>query len=105
MTDSQALSEGTLRDWLRPIEDPELNMSLEELGLIYDIRIQEGNVDVDMTLTSPGCPAADYLVQQVKDRLEEHESVKTAKVQLVWEPKWDAKEMASEEAKEKLGLW
>jgi len=99
------LDRETILEWLRPIEDPEIQMSLVELGLVYDIRIDGSRVDVDMTLTSPSCPAAPYILDQIRKRLLEHEGVKEAAVKIVWEPKWDPKTMASEEAKEALGLW
>lgn len=93
-------------EWLRPVQDPELHMSLVDLGLIYSAEEEEaGRVKVAMTLTSPGCPAGDYLVEQVRIRLLEHEKVEIAEVEIVWEPKWNPVEMASEDAKEALGLW
>jgi len=101
------LTPEALKEWLRPIEDPEIFMSLVDLGLIYacDITPETGHVSIRMTLTSPGCPAAGYLVDQVQKRTMEYPGVKEAKVDLVFEPKWDPHTMASEEAKEKLGLW
>jgi len=103
---SETLNKEALLDWLRPVQDPELFLSLVELGLVYDCRLEgEEKVKVQMTLTSPGCPAAGMLVEQVRTRLLEHEKIKDAEVELVWEPKWDPHEMASEEAKEALGLW
>lgn len=102
----EKLAPSVLMDWIRPVQDPELFMSLVDLGLIYKAEEEEpGKVRVEMTLTSPGCPAADYMVHQVKERLLEHEKVNEADVEIVWEPKWDPKEMASEEAKDSLGIW
>ncbi|MCM0606484.1 MAG: DUF59 domain-containing protein [Xanthomonadaceae bacterium] len=94
-----------LKEWLKPIQDPEILMSLVDLGLIYTCDFKEGKVDIKMSLTSPGCPAADYMVSEVKKRVLEYPGVTDATVAIVWEPKWDPKEMASEEAKEKLGIW
>jgi len=94
-----------LKDWLKPVQDPELSMSLVDLGLIYEAELEEDTAQVKMTLTSPGCPASDYLVEQVRRRLLEHEQVTKAEVEIVWEPKWNPQEMASEECKEALGLW
>ncbi len=101
------ISPEQLKEWLKPIEDPELFMSLVDLGLIYDCEYQpaESKASVRMTLTSPGCPAAGYLVDQVKKRLLEYPGVKDATVELAFEPKWNPQDMASEEAKERLGLW
>jgi metal-sulfur cluster biosynthetic enzyme len=94
------------KEWLRPVQDPELHMSLVDLGLIYAATVNDEEVaEVQMTLTSPGCPAGDYLVEQVRSRMLEHDKVAAAKVEIVWEPKWNPVEMASEDAKEALGLW
>jgi metal-sulfur cluster biosynthetic enzyme len=101
------MSEQDLLQWLKPLQDPELNMGLVDLGLIYRCEIQADSqtVKVQMTLTSPSCPAAGYMVDQVKKRILEYPGIKDADVELVFEPKWDPHTMASEEAKEKLGLW
>jgi len=103
---SNTFDENELKEWLKPVEDPELFLSLVDLGLIYRCYETEPNkIKIEMTLTSPGCPAGDYLVSEVKKRMLEHENVKDAEVEIVWEPKWDPNTMASEEAKEELGLW
>ncbi len=94
-----------LMEWLQPVEDPELFMSIVDLGLIYKAQVDNGVATIEMTLTSPGCPAGDYIVNSIKTRAEEHKKVKTATVEIVWEPKWDPSTMASEEAKDKLGIW
>ncbi|HTL11994.1 MAG TPA: hypothetical protein VL588_05880, partial [Bdellovibrionota bacterium] len=65
----------------------------------------ERDAEVRMTLTSPGCPAGGYLVSEVQKRMREHPGIRDARVEIVWEPKWDPKTMASEEAKEQLGIW
>lgn len=101
-----SLKEADLLEWIRPVLDPELNMSLVDLGLIYEAVPNEDNeVSVKMTLTSPGCPAGDYMVQAVRSRLLEHEEVEKAHVEIVWEPKWNPAEMASDEVKDKMGIW
>ncbi len=98
--------EAGLKEWLKPVEDPELFISLVELGLIYEVDAEpEGKVAVKMTLTSPGCPAGPYILDLVKKRLLEHKDVKDVSVQIIFDPKWDPREMASEEAKDKLGIW
>lgn len=93
------------KEWLKTVIDPELRMSIVELGLIYECKQEGGRVDVIMTLTSPGCPAADELIHAVKTRVIEHPDVQEVHVELVFEPKWDPKTMASEEAKDILGIW
>ncbi len=102
------VTEAELREWLQPVEDPEMRMSLMDLGLIYRVHITSKEIEVDMTLTSPTCPAAGAILEQVKNRLMEHPQIKQLRhvdVKLVWQPKWDPKTMASEEAKEKLRIW
>lgn len=94
-----------LMEWLRPVQDPELNLSVVDLGLVYGVSVDSGKANVEMTLTSPGCPMGDYIVKEIKGRLLEHPDVKEAEVGIVWEPKWDPQTMASDEVKEILGLW
>lgn len=101
----KAPTQEILMDWLRTVEDPELFMSLVDLGLIYSIHIEDGNVNVKMTLTSPGCPSAGYLVEQIKERTMEYPGIKSADVMIVFEPKWDPSTMASDEVKDRLGIW
>lgn len=102
---SEAIDQVVLLDWLRPVEDPELFMSLVDLGLIYSVKVENGKGAVTMSLTSPGCPAADHLVSEVKRRLLEYPGVTEAEVQVVFEPKWDPRIMASDEVKDRLGIW
>ncbi|MEA3476886.1 MAG: SUF system Fe-S cluster assembly protein [Bacteroidota bacterium] len=89
---------------LKTIFDPEIPADIYELGLIYEIRIDDDNkVDILMTLTSPNCPVADSLPLEVKEKVQHIESVKSAEVELTFDPPWD-QEMLSEEAKLELGL-
>lgn len=96
-----------LRQWIHPVQDPEMGHSIVDLGLIYKVEYSatEQNARVEMTLTTPACPAAGYIIQQVKDRILEHPAVKTAQVELVWEPKWDPKTMMDEDLKDELGIF
>ena len=108
MSELPSLSnEAAIKEWLKPVEDPELYLPIVDLGLIYTCTLDTGtgSAEVNMTLTSPGCPAGQYLVDSVSKRMKEHPSVKDVKVNIVWEPKWDPKTMASEECKETLGIW
>ncbi len=105
---NKVVSQEEFLEWLKPVQDPELHMGLVDLGLIYEVKASphdSTDVHAKMTLTSPGCPAAGYLVDQVKNRLLEKPGVKSAQVEIVFDPKWDPKVMASEEVREKLGLW
>lgn len=91
-------------DVLRDIFDPEIPINIYDMGLIYDINITpENTVDVKMTLTAPGCPVAGTLPPMVGRRIEAIPEVKSAKVELVWEPAW-TREMMSEVARLELGL-
>ena len=89
---------------LRTIQDPEIPVNIYDLGLIYDVGVSDdGRVDIKMTLTSPGCPVADMLVQQVQMRIEAIEAVSEATVELVWDPPWSRDRM-SDAAKLTLNL-
>ncbi|MBQ0020581.1 MAG: DUF59 domain-containing protein [Bacteroidales bacterium] len=90
---------------LRTVYDPEIPVNIYDLGLIYRIDInEEGDwLQVDMTLTAPNCPAADFIVLDVRTKLETIEDFKRVDVNLVFEPEW-TKDMMSEEAKLELGF-
>ncbi len=96
------IEEGIVR-MLKTVYDPEIPVDIYNLGLIYKIDVQEGGeAVVDMTLTAPSCPAADFIMEDVRQKLESVEGVTTATVNLVFEPEGD-KDMMSEEAKLELG--
>ena len=89
---------------LKTVYDPEIPVDIYNLGLIYRIEVHEdASLEVDMTLTAPNCPAADFIMEDVRLKLEEVSGVKEVKVNLVFEPEWD-KDMMSEEAKLELGF-
>ena len=89
---------------LKTVYDPEIPVDIYTLGLIYRIELHDdGTLDVDMTLTAPNCPAADFIVEDVRIKLDGISGVKEAHVNLVFEPEWD-KDMMSEEAKLELGF-
>ncbi len=89
---------------IKTVYDPEIPVNVYDLGLIYRIDLREdGILEVDMTLTAPNCPAADFIMADVIDRVESVEGVKRAKVELVFEPEW-SQEMMTEEAKAELGF-
>ena len=95
-------TEEEIREVLKTVEDPELRMSVVDLGLIYGIkRDDEGNVDITMTLTTPGCPLNEYIPDQIRKAVSKLEGIKEVNVDLVWEPRWTP-EMMSEEAKQLL---
>ena len=89
---------------IKKIYDPEIPVNIYELGLIYDIIVDDkNNVKIDMTLTSPNCPVAESLPNEVKESVKEIKEIKNVDLNLVWEPPWD-KSMMSEAAKLELNL-
>ena len=91
-------------DVLKTVYDPEIPVDIWNLGMIYKIEVNDdGTVDLDMTFTAPNCPAADFIVEDVRTKLESVEGVKAANLNLVFEPVWD-QSMMSEEAKVELGF-
>lgn len=94
---------------LDEVEDPELELSIVELGLVYDVRIEIKNdlphAEIDMTLTSPGCPAAAEIMAATHRAALATEGVESVHVNLVWSPRWDPKIHASEDAKMDMGIW
>ncbi len=89
---------------IKKIYDPEIPVNIYELGLIYNINVDnKNNVKIDMTLTSPNCPVAESLPNEVKNSVKELNEVNDVDLNLVWEPPWD-KSMMSESAKLELNL-
>ena len=89
---------------IRKIYDPELPVNIYELGLIYDVFVNEDNeVKILMTLTSPNCPVAESLPQEVEEKIRSIDEVKTAEVEITFDPAW-TKDLMSEEAKLELGF-
>ena len=96
-----------LLEWLKPVQDPEMFLSIVDLGLVYETAILDDGkkAQVKMTLTSPHCPVADVFVDSVRKRCLEYPGVVETDVKLVFEPKWDPATMASDEVKDRLGIW
>jgi FeS assembly SUF system protein len=89
---------------LKTVYDPEIPVNIYDLGLIYKVDVDdEKNVCIDMTLTAPNCPAVDFIVEDVRMKVESVEGVSHVEINLVFEPMWD-KDMMSEEAKLELGF-
>lgn len=105
MTDELAIQEKVI-EMLKTVFDPEIPVNIYDLGLIYNIELSEEAtvLRVDMTLTAPNCPAADFIVEDVKQKLETIGGLKKVEVNLVFEPEWN-KDMMSEEAKVDLGFF
>ena len=97
------IEEGII-DMLKTVYDTEISVNVYDLGLIYKIDLaDDGELVIDMTLTAPNCPAADFIMEDVRQKVESVEGVTSAQVNLVFEPEWD-KDMMTEEAKLELGF-
>ncbi|SET17166.1 metal-sulfur cluster assembly factor [Prevotella sp. kh1p2] len=105
MTQEQkTLLEERIVDVLKTVYDPEIPVNIYDLGMIYKIDVKDdSSVDVDMTFTAPSCPAADFILEDVRTKLESVEGISVANVNLVFEPAWD-QSMMSEEARIELGF-
>ena len=102
--EEKAKIEERIVEVLKTVYDPEIPVDIYNLGLIYRVELQDnGQLEVDMTLTAPNCPAADFIVEDVRLKLDGIEGVTEAKINLGFEPEWD-KDMMSEEAKLELGF-
>ena len=96
-------TEEKIVNMLKTVYDPEIPVNVYDLGLIYKIDVADnGEVSIDMTLTAPNCPAADFIMEDVRQKIESIEGVTAATINLVFEPIWD-KDMMSDEAKLELG--
>lgn len=104
------ITETEIRSALKDVHDPELGLDVVSLGLIYRVNVLDKGkkIDIDMTLTTPACPAGPYIVQQAKSRLmamkEQYPELEEASVNLVWTPFWNPS-MMSEDAREELGFF
>ena len=96
-----------IREAIKEVIDPEIGMNIVDLGLIYDVipHPETGMVDVNMTLTSPGCPVGPEITSAVWMTVKRMPGVKDCEVKLVWSPRWDPQVHASEEARLYLGIW
>ncbi|MEK9730869.1 MAG: metal-sulfur cluster assembly factor [Candidatus Poseidoniales archaeon] len=94
---------------LDTVEDPELHLSIVELGLVYDVRFEQkegkNHAEIDITLTSPGCPAAPEIMAAAHRAALQTDGVESVHINLVWSPRWDPKIHASEDAKMEMGIW
>ena len=105
MTEEEKLkTEDRIVEVLKTVYDPEIPVNIYDLGLIYKIEVNEdATVDIDMTFTAPSCPAADFILEDVRQKVDTIEGVKSANVNLVFEPAWD-QSMLSEEARLEMGI-
>ena len=108
MMDAEAMQEAVL-EACAEVEDPELQLGLVDLGLIYEIRAEEKeegiHVEIDMTLTSPGCPVGPELMASIHRAALSTDGVDTVHVNLVWTPRWDPRVHSSEDAQMDMGIF
>ncbi|MBQ4295073.1 MAG: DUF59 domain-containing protein [Prevotella sp.] len=97
--------EDKIVELLKTVYDPEIPVNVYDLGLIYRIELSDDltQLDVDMTMTAPSCPMADFIIEDVRQKLESIEGLTSVNVNLVFEPEW-TQDMMTEEAKLELGL-
>ena len=96
--------EGRIVDVLKTVYDPEIPVNIFDLGMIYKIDVKDdATVELDMTFTAPNCPAADYILEDVRTKVEGVDGIRAANVNLVFEPAWD-QSMMTEEARVELGF-
>jgi metal-sulfur cluster biosynthetic enzyme len=98
------ITQEQVRDALKKVVDPEIGFNIVDLGLVYQIEIEDQTVYIDMTLTSPGCPVGPQIIQNAQRQVGALEGVKEVDVQLVWSPLWSP-ELMSQEAKDELGYY
>lgn len=105
MTEDEKLkTEERIVEVLKTVFDPEIPVNIYDLGLVYKVDLKDdGTLDIDMTLTAPNCPLGDYIVEDVRTKLEGIDGVRQANVNLVFDPVWD-QSMMSDEAKVDLGF-
>jgi metal-sulfur cluster biosynthetic enzyme len=96
--------QATILDALRTVKDPELNINVVDLGLVYTVQTHEDQVDVEMTLTTPACPAGPEILRNAVTALEALDGVAKANVKLVLSPPWSVDRM-SDEARDELGIF
>ena len=97
------VTEEQIKEALASVLDPEIGMSVVDLGFIYSIEINGGKVEIEMTLTTRGCPMHQMLSKQVEEVVKSVDGVSEAKVDLVWDPPWTPR-MMSDAAKKRLGF-
>ncbi len=105
--DKMLITQEIVMEALKEVKDPELHLGIVDLGLVYGVDVEDGgkHVEVRMSLTSPGCPYGPQMVNDVRFAVTALPGVETADVRVVWDPPWDPRKMASDEIKDKLGIW
>jgi metal-sulfur cluster biosynthetic enzyme len=101
----EVVTEDLVREALQDVFDPELRMSIMELGLVYDVDVEDGTVKITYTLTSPGCPLGPVIDGQIQNAVIDLPGVTEVVPTLTFSPPWDPRTMASDEVKMQLGIW
>ena len=99
------LNEELVREQLKEVFDPELRMSIMELGLVYEVDVEDGKVKIIYTLTTPACPLGPVIDGQIMEMVTDLPGVKDVATELTFTPPWDPKTMASDDVKMQLGIW
>jgi metal-sulfur cluster biosynthetic enzyme len=96
----------TERLWaaLAEVQDPEMPINLVDLGVIYGITEQDGTVEIDLTFTAMGCPASDFILEDVRERLLSEPGVRDVRINVVWDPPWTAARM-TQDGRDALEAW
>jgi metal-sulfur cluster biosynthetic enzyme len=106
MATNAKISPDEVMEVLQPIEDPEIHISIVDLGLVYDVDVSDDNVvDVTFTLTTPACPLGPVLLGRIQDAVMNMEGVKDVNAFLTFNPPWDPRTMASDDVRMQLGIW
>jgi metal-sulfur cluster biosynthetic enzyme len=99
-----ALDEVRLREALKQVEDPEMPVNIVDLGLVYGVRVTDGVAEVDLTFTAMGCPASEFILEDVRDRLLEQPGVRDVRINIVWSPPWSSARI-SPDGRDALETW
>ena len=103
MTEAATLTKDEVLEALKEVFDPEIPVNVVDLGLVYDLQVADGDVDIKMTLTFAGCGMGPYIAQQAEWRVAEIEGVEDVNVEMVYDPPWTP-DLISEDGKKSLGL-
>lgn len=101
----ETITKNAIMAALAPVKDPEIGLGVVDLGLIYDVILDGAKLTILMTLTTPACPYGPKLIEDVRQAALRVKGIKEAEIDLVWDPPWDPVEMASDYAKDVLGIW
>ncbi len=104
MSENILAKEEEIVKMLKLVFDPEIPVNIYDLGLIYSVDVKDNVAEIEMTLTAPACPAADFIMADVEEKVKEVDGIEMVVVNLVFDPPWD-KDMMSEEAKLELGFF